>query len=190
MATDFVDFNNVTIRTLTSADAERYKAIRLHALDVSGHYFTADRQDEMDRPQEAWAAVCAETCVPLRKVIIAAEELSNSGRASRLVGVLSATEWIDDPSGTTVRWGSAYILPTYSGIGHHLYPVREAWSFAAGFRQAVFTVRADNERSLAIHLRHGAVIEKECDSQFADGSHGPLLWLRKPIVSVFSRLSA
>lgn len=163
-----------TVRVLGPGDAGAFRDIRLEALEKDGRYFTASYEKESGRSKAEWVAACTETC---DQVVFGAV------RADGIIGVVAASRWDGDPSGKSVRWGSAYARREWRRVGviAVLCEAREEWSRQHGFEQAVFTIRADNSRSIAIHLAHGAKQIREEPMRFADGSVATAIWHAKPL---------
>ena len=161
---------NILIRTLTPDDGSAFKAVRLDGLEKEGRCFTADYAAESQRGLQDWALICTETH---DRAIFGAEQ------DGKLVGIMAATKWDDQ----TVRWGWAYIQKEFRQhrLGEKLHSLREEWCQEHGYTKAIFTIRADNQRSLDIHLDLGARITGEELMNFADGSVAKTYWLERQI---------
>ncbi|MDE1901494.1 MAG: GNAT family N-acetyltransferase [Alphaproteobacteria bacterium] len=159
---------SITTRILCANDAQALRDIRLHALTHDGRYFTADRAAESARTMNQWAQACIETCD---------RAMFGAFAGNELVAIMGAQKF----DKTTVRYGSAYVMPAFrrSSIGTKLYNMRDAWAAARGFTTAVFTIRADNQRSRDIQEKQGAVVFKIEPLRFADGSIAETMWYKK-----------
>ncbi|MBS0560314.1 MAG: GNAT family N-acetyltransferase [Proteobacteria bacterium] len=166
---------DISIRALGADDMRAFRTIALEALNRDGHFFATDLGREAMRHPLGWAAMCAEA--PDRAAF-------GAFAAGRLVGIMAARAWEEDPSGNTVCWGSAFVQPAHrrTGIGRFLYGTREQWSKQRGFASAVMAIRADNARSIAVHSAAGATRFAETTMRYADGTDGATLWFRKPLV--------
>ena len=139
-----------SVRVLDANDTNAFRFLRLHALKTEGELLGPAYEDEITMSYEQW-----------KERVTPTEDMHCFGLFDRhnLVGVMRVAPWEGDVSGSTALWGGAYLKSEYRGqnLAKPLYMEREKWTLAHPvYTSAVLFIKHDNDRSKAIHLRHGA----------------------------------
>lgn len=99
---------DVTIRSLTEADWERYRNLRLKSLRENPIAYGVSEADETSRKNEEWKTFCKEAEIGEKKYFMVAE--SNDGN---LIGMLGAVEIYGALMRHQVEIVQAYVDPLF-----------------------------------------------------------------------------
>lgn len=140
----------IEYRALQADDGEQLKALRQMAIKNDVVFsFTVDLQVECKRSIAEWTEMATETST---KVFFGA---FHNGL---LIGMVGAKPWAKGSDPKVAHWFSTYLCPEYRklGIAQRLYQMREHWTINHGFKTAIFSLHAENERAISIHNAQGA----------------------------------
>jgi hypothetical protein len=164
---------NPSPRALTAADTGAFRAIRLKSLQTEPVYLGVPYEDEAKHTAQQWRERCTET-----------PEHCFFGlfHGPKLIGLVVADRWAEDPSGKTALWKSAYFDPEYRGqkIALPMYLAREKWT-RRRFDRAVFFIRDGNRRSTEIHIKNGARYLFTRQMSWGDRPPAPWHWYEKSL---------
>lgn len=141
---------SIRFRPLNAGDAEQLRDLRFMAVKSEVVFsFTVNLKVESSRSLSQWAEMTKETDTQI---------FFGAFHNDRLIGMVGAKPWAKDETENTCHWYSTYLCPEYRklGIAQRLYRLREEWTISKGFKKAIFSLHAENERAIAIHNAQGA----------------------------------
>lgn len=155
----------LVVRPLTADDSAAYRALRKKIAEVGdGRYFSGSyRRDKQFKTETQWREWCTKT---------ADHCVVGTFIDGELVGLMTALA--QEPKGNHVaEWDSVWLDPRFRrhGIAKLAYEQREEWTRTNGYKYAEVFIRDDNERSLEIRAKRGAVYTRTKRNEvWADGS--------------------
>ena len=133
------------VRKIVPGEAERYRGLRLAALQESPASFTATWEEESALPSTAWAAR-ADSSVTGTSVIVVADT------GTELVGLAVGIPWEG-----RARVVSVWVAPEWRsrGVARRLIESVCDWAAASGFREAQIETTMTNPGPSALYERLG-----------------------------------
>jgi len=162
-----------SVRTLTGADGNAFKALRLQALENEGRFFAASYEDEKKLSDGQWR----ERCTPARDHC-----LVGIFKEDELIGATAAMKWDGDLGGRTALFRTSYIRPDDRGKGLSslLFTSRILWAKRDGrFDSALLFHREGHW--IGELLKHMGAREEPAlrrPVQWANGETADAIWYR------------
>lgn len=164
----------ITTRGLVPSDWQQLRELRLETLSHYGDIYTNYYRAIEIETNYFWKDLCNETDGHCFFGLFILE---------KLVGAMRVMTWEEDPSGETALWLSAYMKAEYRsrGLARNLYLAREKWTREKGYKRAVFYILEGNQRSMAIHEKHGARYMYTSEMEWYGGPKAPWRWYEKTL---------
>lgn len=173
---------NIVFRTLSSADFQAYKELRLYALNSSdARFFVATPTPEALRSDEDWKKVCTETCDGNKRgTSVAVGAFSQQ----QLIGSALAERWTEDPTNQSSYYRAVYIRQDFRmlKVSAQLEKLLNDWSIENGYKKAIYTIRTSKKEWLQRYTdRMGATIKRECILPYVNGDRAHTYYLERPL---------